>query len=406
MSTSCVIISPTRTSKTIRIKGSEPFIEGSNDDIVTVPEIKTDKKVPPKKRATSFSLDSNTISEDKKEKHAKKSPPPLITPNLSGAKFVLPPVGKLRDSIHKNTETVTKIQEPDEEENFADQNTSSVERSFSININKTKDQQRNGVPRTNRVNDFKGYGIDSSVADVGNFASRDFINNETFSRKTYHEKPRILNSPPDLDVLDEMYKLDQVSIEIYSNPSIVSKNGCIEPLNIREITTFEFVENSFKSSLAVTDVRRRSFILDSCSKYNEKSVEFFEDNVDIFHSVEKSVIKNKFKETYNSDTKKYTISAIAGITHNNKNLDMSWISDDNAKNLPYELKAQTIDEEVSESDYMTLNNLDISNYYNDNNITVGNTYPKIYEDKRSTGYTYDRSKVQGLDSIAFSGIME
>ena len=90
----------------------------------------------------------------------------------------------------------------------------------------------------------------------------------------------------------------------------------------------------------------------------------------------------------------------------NKNLDMSWISDDNAKNLPYELKAQTIDEEVSESDYMTLNNLDISNYYNDNNITVGNTYPKIYEDKRSTGYTYDRSKVQGLDSIAFSGIME
>ena len=43
MSTSCVIISPTRTSKTIRIKGSEPFIEGSNDDIVTVPEIKTDK---------------------------------------------------------------------------------------------------------------------------------------------------------------------------------------------------------------------------------------------------------------------------------------------------------------------------------------------------------------------------
>lgn len=405
MSTSCEIIRPARSSKTIRIKGSKPFIEGSNDNVVTVLEIKTNKKVPPKKRRTT-SLELNALNEDKKLIYDKQQFSTVITPNLSNSSFVLSPIGKLRDDIHKNTVTLDTFKVTLEEENFTDQNTFSVSRSFPQNLNRTKDQQRNGVPRTNRKNDFKGYGIDSSVADVGNFASKTFVNNETFSRKTYHEKPRILKSPPDLDVLDEMYKLDQVTIEIYSNPSIVSKNGCIEPLNIREITTFEFVENSVKSSLSISDVRRRSFILNVCSKYNEKSIEFFEDNVDIFSPVEKSVIKNKFKETYNSNTKKYTISAIAGITHNNKNLDMSWISYDNAKNLPFELKSQTIDEELSESDYMSLNNLGIIRHYKDNNITVSNTYPKIFEDKRSTGYTYDRSKVQGLDSIAFSGIME
>lgn len=367
MSNTCEIISPSRSSKVIRTNGLIPFLEGANDTILEVIEPRSPRSKSPLRNREGDPEDG-VIKEDPKG-NAPQGGAANIRPNFSYFDF-----------------------------NFSQFNNPKYRPSYNEN--------RSGTPPRNKTPPRHiSWGIDQSVHEsslFSNFSNAD----DAISEETYHEKERVFKSPANLDALDEMYKLDQVTIEVYSNPSAISRNGCIEPLKIKEISTFEFIENSFKASLSLNDVRRRSFLIKETINYNAKSIEFFEDNVDIFAPVNKSTIRNKFVESFNQEINQFSVSAIAGMTHNNKVLDMSWVSDDNSQVDPYQQKSQTISDEIAESDYININNNDIIEYYETNSITVSNEYPKIFEVKHSTGYTYDRSKVQGLDSIAFSGIME
>jgi len=367
MSNTCEIISPSRSSKIIRTNGLIPFIEGSNDTILEIVESKNPRNSS-SRRGREENSEDGVIKEDPNGNVAQGGAA-NIRPNFS---YFPLNISKFNNSKYRS----------------------------SYNENRSGSPPRNKTPLRHM-----SFGIDQSVYEsslFSNFSNTD----DTISEETYHEKEKIFKSPANLDALDEMYKLDQVTIEIYSNTSAISKNGCIEPLKIKEISTFEFIENSFKASLSLNDVRRRSFLIKETINYNAKSIEFFEDNVDIFAPVNKSAIRNKFVESFNQETNQFSVSAIAGMTHNNKVLDMSWVSDDNSQVVPYQQKSQTISDEIAESEYININNNDIIEYYETNSVTVSNEYPKIFEVKHSTGYTYDRSKVQGLDSIAFSGIME
>lgn len=374
MSNSCEIISPSRSSKVIRIEGSPPYNEGSNDKIET-------RREP---------------SNPKKELEAKF----FIGPVLTDDRTVVPLADRSIDTSY-DTKTPEVIRQFVIDRNYyVDLKQNSVlNKKRDKKSLRTKSVAKKGSTRTTRNNNFASFGVSNTLAkleeDIGSSLPGKFIVSES-----------IFKSPPDLDLLDNMYKNNDVSIEYYSSPNKISKNGLIEPLYLRETSTFEFNEKSFKSSLSINDVRRRSFTLKEVIPYNCKSIEFFEDNIDSFVIQQSTSIDNKFTESYNSITKKYNTTAASGKIHNNKILDMSWISNDNAKVTPYRQNYNTMKLEVENSDYVSLNNDKLLSYYSENNVLIGNEYPKIFEDKYSTGYTYDRSKVQGLDSISFGNLLE
>jgi len=374
MSNSCEIISPSRSSKTIRIEGSKPYNEGSNDEIETRPE----------------------PSSKKKDLIAKFFAGPILTDDRTS----IPLSDRNIDSSYD-----AKIPEPDQKltitsDRFIDLSQNSVlnkrkdKKSF-----KTKSEVKKGTKRSNTKNNYVSFGVSNTIAKIEEDIDRS-MTGKFFVRES------IFKSPPDLDLLDEMYKSNNVSIEYYSSPNKISINGLIEPLYIRETSTFEFNEKSFKADLTINDTRKRSFIVKETIPYNCNAIEHFEDNIDSFSNQQSSLINNKFSESYNTITKKYVTSTSPGKIHNNKILDTSWISNDNARISLYENKYNTMKSEVLLSNYVTLNNDNLMAYYSENNITIGNEYPKIFEDKYSTGYTYDRSKVQGLDSISFGNFLE
>lgn len=372
MSNSCEIISPSRSSKTIRVVGSEPYNEGSNDKIVSIKE-NTSKK---KDFAAQF----------------------LVMPALSNDKTIVPLMDRNIDLRLDTKVPPAKQEDVLKRRFFSDLNQNNTLNS-RLEKSNTKLESRKGVTRKELNNNNISYGISNTVANLEDISSN-------LSANAFVSRPAIFKSPPDLDVLDEMYKNDDVSIEYYSSPNKISKNGLIEPLYIRETSTFEFSEKSVKASLMVNDVRIRSFVIKETLNYHDKPIEFFEDNIDTFSNQTSSVINNKFIETYNAITGKYTVTTSANKVHSNKLLDVSWISNDSARSVPYEQKYNTLESEVNYSDYVTLNNSEIMEYYIENNVTISNQYPKIFEDKFSTGYTYDRSKVQGLNSIAFNDYLE
>ena len=372
MSTSCKIISPSRSSNIIRVEGSLPHVEGSNDTIETRRERK--------KQVGDLIISvfaAPVISE-------KKTSIPLSNRNLN-TRF---------DS--KVPETIQQFAL--EEIKFSDKAQINV-LNKKIEKTNTKLENRKGIIKSSLLNDITSFGISNTISSI----ETDML---LLDKGKYKEIPTIFKSPPDLNLLDEMYLNDSVSVEYYSSPNKISKNGLIEPLYIRETSTFEFNEKSFKSSLTINDIRMRSFSIKETIQYDDKGIEFYEDNIDAFIIQGNTVINNNFVENYNKTNKKFTKTSSAGKVHNNRILDMSWISNDNTIIVPYEEKYNTLKSEIDYSNYITLNNSGIIKYYTENNITISNQYPKIFEDKYSTGYTYDRSKVQGLDSIAFSDTME
>ena len=372
MSTSCEIISPSRSSKVIRIEGSPPYPEGTNDSIET--------------RRESLRR----------------------TGDLVAMMFIGPAVSEKKTSIPLADRTInsrfdTKVPEVIqqfvlEESKFSDKEQKNV-LNKKVEKTNTKLEIRKGVIKTSQLNDITSFGISNTISAVE-------VDMSLLDRGKYKETPSIFKSPPDLNLLDEMYLNNNVSVEYYSSPNKISKNGLIEPLYIRETSTFEFSEKSFKSSLTINDVRMRSFSIKETIQYSDKGIEFYEDNIDAFASQGNTVINNTFIESYNKTTQKFTATASPGKTHNNKILDMSWVSNDNTSIVPYEQKFNTLSSEEDFSEYVTLNNNGIMEYYTENNVTIGNQYPKIFEDKYSTGYTYDRSKIQGLDSIAYGDFLE
>lgn len=369
MSTSCEIIAPSRSSNVIRITGAEPFNDGANDTIEITP--------------------------DRTSTEPSKVPRINITPSLTDVRIVIPQ--SLRSKVRFRSSSGIERLQVEDSESFQDLDLNNVISKNNLG-SKSKLEARSGVKRF-KNNNTVAYGISNNTTQL-NFEKNLKVNN------FYQDQTSIHKSPPDLDVLDAMYKNNNVSIEYYSNPSLVSKNGLIEPLYIRERSTFEFNEKSFKGSISATDARLRSVVITNCVPYDTNSTEFFEDNIDFFAISLITKVKNKFVETYNASQNKFLISSNNGKSHRNKVLDMSWISNDNSYERPFQEKYDTLKSEIEESDYMTLNNTDLLDYYTENSVVVNNQYPKIYEEKYSTGYTYDRSKVQGLDSIAFNDFLE
>ena len=374
MSNSCEIISPSRSSNVIRVEGATPHNEGSNDRIEPRPEL------------------GRFINE--------LSSRFFVGPVLTNDTTIVPLINRNIDTRY-NVRTPETVREFTNDSNFFTdlQQINVLNNKINQISLKGKFEVKKGSTRITRNNNFSSYGISNTVKKIQENINQPELEN-------FFLQEAVFRSPPDLDILDEMYKNNNVTIEYYSSPSKISKNGLIEPLYIRETSTFEFNEKSFKSSLSINDVRRRSFIIKETVPYECKSIEYFEDNVDVFFVQQSTLINNKFIETYNSATKKYNTSPSLGKVHSNKILDMSWISNDNAKITAYKQNYNTMKSEIDYSGYASLNNNDLLSYYSENNISIGNEYPKIFEDKYSTGYTYDRSKVQGLDSIAFSDIME
>jgi len=372
MSNSCEIISPSRSSNIIKVEGSLPFIDGSNDTIET------------RRESTKRAVDLSAMM--------------FIGPAISEKKTSIP----LSDRS-LNSRFDTKVPEIVQQFVLEESKFSDKEQKNTLNkrIEKTntKLEIRKGVIKASQLNDISSFGVSNTISSLE-------IDMTLLDSGKYKESSSIFKSPPDLNLLDEMYLNNNVSVEYYSSPSKISKNGLIEPLYIRETSTFEFNEKSLKSSLTVNDVRMRSFSVKETIQYDDRGIEFYEDNIDSFVKQSNSVINNTFIESYNKTTKKFTAAATSGKTHNNKVLDTSWISDDNASIIPYEQKYNTLRSEKDSSDYVSLNNDGIMEYYTENNITIGNQYPKIFEDKHSTGYTYDRSKIQGLDSIAYGDFLE
>ena len=372
MSNSCEILSPSRSSNIIQVEGSAPYNEGSNDSIVTRKEVKKNTEV-----LTARFFIGPAISESTKASSTVKQ--------------------KIKNRFGVSSRRKRILAR--KSRNFSDRAQNNVLNKSLDNLSNTKEETRTSSIRNNLTNNFYSFGVNNTIESIDN--------NLKEKKVEFHvERPAIFKSPPDLNLLDKMYLENDVSVEYYSSPNKISKSGLIEPLYIRETSTFEFNEKSLSSTLSITDVRKRSFTIKETINYNSKNIEFFEDNVDSFHQLESSAIKNKFVETYNSVTKKHSVSTSIGKVHNNKILDTSWISTNKCQITSFEEINTNIKSEISSSEYMTLNNTDILKYYMDNDIKVSNSYPKIFEDKYSTGYTYDRSKVQGLDSISFGGFLE
>lgn len=387
MSNTCEIISPSRSSNIIRVSGTTPFNDGSNDTIETKPETKG--------RGRRQNLFEGFV---------------FIGPVISDKKTTVPPIDKSPNLRFDNklsevrTESIPKIQK------FSDEVQNNVFNKLVKDIKidtrfNTKSEIAKGVSKSIDRMDTTSYGSSNTTSMLEDLSGVGG-NLSGFEAGTFIERQQVFKSPPDLNILDAMYLNNDVSIEYYSSPNKISKNGLIEPLYIRETSTFEFNEKSFKSSLSINDARMRSFVIKEATNYNDKGIEFFEDNIDAFVMQRNSIINNNFVESYNLATNSYIVSATAGKTHRNKLLDTSWISNDNTHITPFEQKYNTIESEISFSDYVKLNNTKILEYYTENNITISNQYPKIYEDKYSTGYTYDRSKIHGLDSIAYGDFLE